>query len=250
MVQQIGDIQDDLSKSPVTVGQDDPRVAKLRELQQATLEYQSKLQNAPANRQEISDLENRLKLARQAQALKAEELSWDERIANARKAGLDTGGMEAQKQLAILGLQAEHAKANGQPTAEREAKLGRSQLEGDQASGRGDAALERERNRRLKGRDSQGVDAVDQFKALRELENRYADIGLSKEQARKDFDLSIAANNLEQPRISVDSLQSVGGGGFSSNPNADYPRRTVALTEQMVAYLRTIAEKGAQGGID
>jgi len=40
--------------------------------------------------------------------------------------------------------------------------------------------------------------------------------------------------NPELPRISVDSLQAVGGGGFAANPNSDYPRRTVALTEEML----------------
>ena len=111
-------------------------------------------------------------------------------------------------------------------------------------------ALERERNRDLvapgKGQDAQGVD---DYRALLALTEKYRQNGMTAEQAKRDFDLSVRARNPEQPRISVDSLQAVGGGGFSSNPNSDYPRRTVALTEQMLQVLKQIADKGGQGGV-
>ena len=58
----------------------------------------------------------------------------------------------------------------------------------------------------------------------------------------------MSARNPDVARISVDALQAVGGGGFSANPNNDYPRRQVALTERMVSYLEIIARKGDSAG--
>lgn len=242
------DLQERMRAKPGALGKDDERATRLRELQREAMRLNSLVQNSATNRQEISELRNKLQLAQKAQALKAEELKWDERIANARRLGFETGSLDAGKRVAILRMQREQARAAGRPEEGAAAKLEMDQLNAERAEFRRSSNLERARNRALLAGNGQEVQAIDDYRARNAMIEEYTRNGMSADQAKRDFELSVRARNPEVPRISVDALQAVGGGGFSANPNNDYPRRQVALTERMVSYLEIIARKGDSAG--
>lgn len=190
-----------------------------------------------------------------AAALAAKGTQFDRQIsiATAKNDLPEVDRLNYLKQIALIEEQIAQARAQGNQQAVETLKQQQFGLTAERIQAHekfaGDVALERRRNLDKLSGNSRDIQNIDDFEAQKELIRQYKTNGLSEEQARKDFALSVKARPYDPPRVSVDALQSVGGGGFSSGQ--DYPRRQVALTEKIEKHLADLVKRsGREATID
>ncbi|MEO5958533.1 MAG: hypothetical protein ABIR80_05420, partial [Opitutaceae bacterium] len=252
-LQEQADIRSAIRTAPAASGVADPRNSRLVALQRRAIEINESIGSFRGKEAAAQQESAGLVEAKKIQALKETEIALDREIAAARQAGLETASLEMQRQITLLEKQ--RSLAANRPQEQRAIDAQLADVRSRQAQFRGNVALDREQDRlRIKG-DGRGVQAIDDFKNLRDLTAQYLANGLTAKQAKADFDRNLIARGAGGPPVSVDALQAVGGGGGSSSfggASIELQRRQTTLTEQMVQYLREIAQKGARGdsGID
>lgn len=161
--------------------------------------------------------------------------TYDARINEARRTGAPVGGIEWEKNLAL----AEVERNDAQTPEERQAAQSRiDAMHAEREAGRREVEVQRRRNAASARGDRKGAQAIDDAVTMREQIERYAALGLSEEDAKRDFRGSIIGEVTgRQPNVITDSLQSVGGGGGAyqgPSPIVAAQERATRAMEQLV----------------
>lgn len=123
-------------------------------------------------------------------------------------------------------------------------------MNAERAEGRRQVEAERKKNAALARGDWKGARAVDDAEALRARIDRYAGLGLSAEQATKDFRASLVAEAANRtPPTVADSMASVGGGGgvySGANPVLQAQERATRAAEQAARVAEQAARSAAR----
>lgn len=136
---------------------------------------------------------------------------YDERINDARRAGLPVGGLEFEKAMALAEVKRNDAQT---PEDRQSAQNEIDAMLAEREAGRREVEREREKNAALARGDRKDAQALDDSAALRAQRDRYAALGLSTEQADADFRASLLADAMgRNPSVVASSLASIGGGG-------------------------------------
>jgi hypothetical protein len=198
-------------------------------------------------RVQIAGMQAEKKAQTDALYLKKLELELDRSIAQVRIRGGQTAGLEARKELIILGEQLRLARAKGENGRVEAEGIARriNEVEGRNAVARGDVAVNRAKDNAQINGDPRAAQAMQDNADLAKMRAEYDAKGLTSKQADSDFAAGIKAQAAQaQPRIVADSMQSIGGGGgsYGSDPLLAAQQRIAASNAVQEEYLRIIAE--------
>jgi hypothetical protein len=147
-----------------------------------------------------------------------------------------------EKQIKLLERQRDRASTRPQERRAINAQI--ANVRSFQAQYRAEATLTRERDTRLAKGDTKVAQAITDFLDLRKLTGEYVANGLTSKQAKDDFTTNLRAQARQnQPSITVDSLQAVGGGGgVSPDSGNNIAQRIAAINADQLTVLKRIDE--------
>ncbi|EIQ01048.1 hypothetical protein OpiT1DRAFT_05612 [Opitutaceae bacterium TAV1] len=185
--------------------------------------------------------------------LKAYEIERERTILDLKKKGMNTARLEAAGRLAALYDQLNVAqKLYG--LGSLQAKEATNAIEQERQARR-EFAKDREFERAVTAMtmrgDRKGARAMQDLDRLYKKQNEYESMGLTREDAAKDWRQEMMAEAVSQtPNVVADSIQSVGGGGgySQSEPVRAAIERQLEAQRRANEYLKIIAEKVGGGG--